>query len=330
MKICFRRCFSSYHQRKHFTIIITSTSTETKHFEPTFFSFSKSQNRLMNFASIIFDKVFHDIFKNSKIKRRFFIDSFRCFRFSTEFYSMNRSWVIASSGNGTDWSKSPRWGRQSSNDDLNFSTILRHVLNEQNLISVHSSRSINSPLISRFTSACRCVDDVRERKNEVSTLVEEQIQTTIGQTRSNDDPILFCLSELSLSKSFKSKENEEKITRQVRLVGKIINENEVFFCLHCLQHFRVTNQLTFGFFFISATTFFIVESKTEKKTTFFKMTKNFISLLFPIFEEIVNRSQTNRNEVRKNSRKRTNHCWSVNSKWQNDEMSMKIWWKTFW
>ena len=37
-------------------------------------------------------------------------------------YSMNRSWVKASSGNGTDCSNRPRWGRQSSNDDLEMLT----------------------------------------------------------------------------------------------------------------------------------------------------------------------------------------------------------------
>ena len=72
----------------------------------------------MNFTSIIFDNIFNNIFKYSKKtknKKSFLWSAIKIFDL---LYSINRSCVNASSGNGIDCSKRPKCGLQSSNDDL--------------------------------------------------------------------------------------------------------------------------------------------------------------------------------------------------------------------
>ena len=52
-----------YHQREHFSIVITRNATQAEHFEPTFASLADGQNGLVHFAASVVHDVLDDAFE---------------------------------------------------------------------------------------------------------------------------------------------------------------------------------------------------------------------------------------------------------------------------
>lgn len=181
-------------------------------------------------------------------------------------YSMNRSLVIASSGNGTDWSKSPRWGRQSSNDDL----ILQRETN--NFCPHRTKFSFSVWSNERLTQL-----DENERTNDWR-LKDQCACEGKSLCRLNPNEFLFL-------------SGCEKLSNIHRAVVKMISRRDKIsfpLDLHRLQHLRITDQLTFSFFFISSTTLFVFESITKEEKVHVECV-SYDDLLLSIVEEIVNR-----------------------------------------
>ena len=60
-----RPAAATYHEREHFSVVVAGDAAQAEHLEPAFFPFSKAQDRLMHFTSLVLNEILNDVLEDS-------------------------------------------------------------------------------------------------------------------------------------------------------------------------------------------------------------------------------------------------------------------------